>query len=346
MDQPEYMQLKIDDVPAEIITKYKLRELVDDNNCLYIEVTKGMYGLPQADIPAQQQLKKRLNQHAYHQSSIIPDFWTHESRPISFPLVVHDFGVKCIGQEHTQHLLNVLKQHNKVKNDWTGSEYIGLTIDWDYKHKKVHISMPKYATKAFKWLLHPNPTKLQGSPYQHTLPQYGAKVQYAATPDNAPLLDGKGKKYLQTIASTFLYYGRAVDPMILVAINALATEQSKPTAKTMERVKQCLDYCATQEEAIITYHPSDMILAVHSDARYLNETATSSQVSGHCFLSNYTDVPPTMAPFLQLQGCVRLVGKAWHLITKYSQIQLVRAKQYRWNWVLNLEQNLLISFAQ
>ena len=115
MDQPEYMQLKIDDVPAEIITKYKLRELVDDNNCLYIEVTKGMYGLPHADIPAQQQLEKRLNQHAYHQSSIIPDFWTHESRPISFPLVVHDFGVKCVGQEHTQHLLNVLKQHNKVK---------------------------------------------------------------------------------------------------------------------------------------------------------------------------------------------------------------------------------------
>ncbi len=61
MDWPEYVRLKIDDVPEEIINEYKLRELVDDNNCLYIEVTKGMYGLPQAGILAQQQLEQQLN---------------------------------------------------------------------------------------------------------------------------------------------------------------------------------------------------------------------------------------------------------------------------------------------
>ena len=32
-----------------------------------------------------------------------------------------------------------------------------------------------------------------------------------------------------------------------------------------------LDYCVTQEDAMITYNASKMILAVHSDAGYANE---------------------------------------------------------------------------
>ena len=136
------------------------------------------------------------------------------------------------------------QQHYEVENDWTGAKYIGLTKDWDYTHQKVHISMPKYATKALKRLLHPIPDKPQSSPYKYTPQQYGAKVQYARQPDDAPLLDAKRKNTSRP--SPGLSFGRAVDPTILVAINALATEQSKPTASTMERVRQFLDYCATQ----------------------------------------------------------------------------------------------------
>ena len=31
-----------------------------------------------------------------------------------------------------------------------------------------------------------------------------------------------------------------------------------------------LDFMATQEEAILTYHASNMVLAIHSDALYLS----------------------------------------------------------------------------
>ena len=57
-----------------------------------------------------------------------------------------------------------------------------------------------------------------------------------------------------------LYYGRAVDSTILPSLSSLATEQAKPTAKTKATVMQLLDYLAMQEEAIITYNASDMIL--------------------------------------------------------------------------------------
>ena len=60
----------------------------------------------------------------------------------------------------------------------------------------------------------------------------------------------------------------------------------------MERVKQLLDYFASQEEAIITYNSSKMILAVHNDAGYANEKKARSHAGGHfCLSSNKPDPP-------------------------------------------------------
>jgi hypothetical protein len=36
----------------------------------------------------------------------------------------------------------------------------------------------------------------------------------------------------------------------------------------MRHTQQLLDYLATQEDAVLTYNASNMILAVHSDASY------------------------------------------------------------------------------
>ncbi len=75
-----------------------------------------------------------------------------------------------------------------------------------------------------------------------------------------PPLSKEDAEYVQAVSGTLLYYGRAVDPTILPALSSIATEQAKPTEKTKETVKQLLDYCATQEEAIIPYTASKMIL--------------------------------------------------------------------------------------
>ena len=85
------------------------------------------------------------------------------------------------------------------------------------------------------------------------------------------LLDKTKKTYVQAVTGTLLYYARAVDSTILTALNTIATQQAAPTESTLEEVKQLLDYCASQEEAIVTYNASDMILSVHSDASYLSE---------------------------------------------------------------------------
>ena len=90
----------------------------------------------------------------------------------------------------------------------------------------------------------------------------------------------------------FLYLGRAVDHTILAALSSIAAQQASPTEETRKRAQQLLDYLATQEDAIVTYCASDMVLAVHSDASYLSESNARSRVGGHFFLSSDDPIPP------------------------------------------------------
>ena len=100
--------------------------MIDKKGCVYCEVTRGMYGLPQAELLAQEQLTKRLNKSGYTQSQVTPGFWKHKWRPISFALVVDDFGVKYVGEEHANHLISVLKEHYEIDVDWEGTRFLGL----------------------------------------------------------------------------------------------------------------------------------------------------------------------------------------------------------------------------
>ena len=105
--------------------------------------------------------------------------------------------------------------------------------------------MPGYLAKALQRFNHPTPAKQQNSPHPHITPNYGAKVQYSTADEDSPPLNKEDTKYIQAVAGTLLYYGRAVDNTILTSLSAVATEQAKPTQKTMEVIKQLLDYCAT-----------------------------------------------------------------------------------------------------
>ncbi len=56
--------------PDDIIEEYKLRDMINEKGCVYCEVTRGMYGLPQAGLLAQEQLTKRLKKAGYTQCEV------------------------------------------------------------------------------------------------------------------------------------------------------------------------------------------------------------------------------------------------------------------------------------
>jgi hypothetical protein len=301
------MRIKISDIPDEIIEQYNLKSLVTPEGYVYCEINRGMYGLPQAGLIAQELLQKRLAEYGYNQSKIINGLWTHTSRPICFCLCVDDFAVKYVRQEDADHLISAIKKYYPITVDWKATKYIGLTIDWDYPRRKANIQMPGYLDKAFVRFKHQKPNKIQRSPHPHVITKYGAKIQYATEDDASPPLSADDTKFVQAVAGTLLYYARAVDATILTALSSIATEQAKPTEQTMEKVKQLLDYCATQEEAIITYNASKMLLAVHSDAGYCNEKNARSRAGGHFFLSNDEQFPPNNGAILTQASIIKTV---------------------------------------
>ena len=263
LDRPEYIRFAMDMIPQEIILKYNLLDMAV-NGAVYAEILKGMYGLPQAGILANKLLEKRLNAKGYFHHRHTPGLWYHTTRPISFTLVVDDFGVKYVGKEHADHLKASLEEHYEVSVDWTGALYCGITLDWNYATRTVDLSMPKYVIAALHRFTHQRPTRWQYAPYKAAPLQYGTKVQMTAAPDMSTPLPKQRITRLQQIIGTFLFYARAVDPTMLVALSTLASEQSRGTTQTDNAMNQFLDYCATNPHTKIRYSASDMILRVHA----------------------------------------------------------------------------------
>jgi hypothetical protein len=185
--------------------------------------------------------------------------------------------------------------------------------------------MPGYISKALQQFGHKCPRRLQKSPHPHVAPTYGAKAQYVEVESPSIPLDKEGQKFIQAVTGTLLYYSQAVDPTMLVALNAIAMQQASPTQKMMDRVKQLLDYCSSQEDPILTYHLSDMVLAIHSDAGYLNESKARSRAGGYFFPSSNVQYLPnngavlTIALLLTLSCC-------WQQKRKWEHYLLMQRK--------------------
>jgi hypothetical protein len=125
--------------------------------------------------------------------------------------------------------------------------------------------MPGYLQKAFTRFKHEMPVKIQNPPHPHVIPQYGAKTQYPKEDNESPPLSKEETKIHPSgcrDSSILCKSGQCHHPPV-TQIDCNRT--SKTNTRNNENSENLLDYCATQEGAIITYNASKMILAVHSD---------------------------------------------------------------------------------
>ena len=80
--------------------------------------------------------------------------------------------------------------------------------------------MPGYCPEALQQFRH-DCGKIQDQPHQHSIPTYGATVQYAKLPDTSPISNNDDKTFIQQVTGTFLYYARIVNSTMLVALGAI-----------------------------------------------------------------------------------------------------------------------------
>jgi hypothetical protein len=189
-----------------------------------------MYGLPQAGIIANTRLKAHLATWGYHPCTHTPGLFRLQTRPVTFCLVVDDFGIKYKDREHADHLLLCLQSIYTVTTDWEGTKYCGLTLDWNYTARTEALSMPGYVAKALHRFQHPHRKKM------------------------------------------------------LVALGTIAAAQTNH--QSAQAVTQLLNYAATNPDASILYHASDMVLHVHLDASHQSESHARSRSGGFFFMSS------------------------------------------------------------
>jgi len=146
MDRFEYMKMPLDIFPPTTVEQYNLMEHTH-NGFVYLEIRKAIYGLPQAGILANKLLRQRLRPAGYYEVAHTPSLWKHTTRHIQFTLTVDNFGVKYVGKDNADHLIAALRKHYEVEEDWKGSLYCGITLNWNYAQGHVDISMPGYVDK-------------------------------------------------------------------------------------------------------------------------------------------------------------------------------------------------------
>jgi hypothetical protein len=169
----------------------------------------------------------------YKESINTPGLWRHKSWPLTFTLVVDNFGVKPVNKADVDHLISSIKMTYTLTEDWMGNLYCGITLEWDYVGCTVDILMPGYIKMKLQEYEHIMPKNLQTCPYLPEPKKFGTEAQAPLPLDSTPILDAKGIKCVQKNVGSILYYAHAVNMMVLMALSSIAVEQTKATEKTM-----------------------------------------------------------------------------------------------------------------
>ncbi len=173
LDQYEYVRMPLSLFPDDTIAHYNLLKKVL-KIFVYMEICRGMYGLPQAGILANKLLKKCLACHGYFEVPHAPGLWKHISRLVWFNFYVGDFGVKYIGEDNLKHLFASLQTETyDIVEDWKGNLYCGITLNWNYAQRYVDIDMFKYVRHQLVQYAHPTSANPQHCPYALNPITYG-----------------------------------------------------------------------------------------------------------------------------------------------------------------------------
>jgi hypothetical protein len=102
-------------------------------------------------------------------------------------------------------------------------------LKWNYDKGYANLSMPKYVLKQLTRYAHPAPLKPQHCPFLPNPISYGKDNQAPTLTDEVPLSSTPVRNALNKSSAVFLYYARAVDPTLLMALSNIACQSAAPT---------------------------------------------------------------------------------------------------------------------
>ncbi len=96
---------------------------------IYLEMQQVVWGLPQACILANKGLCRKLAPFGYYKSTHTTGLWHHKTQPITFTLVVDNFGINYVNKDNVEHLIARIEKDSSLTKDWTGDLYCEIQLD-------------------------------------------------------------------------------------------------------------------------------------------------------------------------------------------------------------------------
>ena len=176
----------------------------------------------QAGILANKILKENLKSFEYYEVDHTSGLWRHQTLPIFFTLVVDNFGIQYIDNNHAQHLIDTLKTRYELSINWSSSLYCGITLEWNYAQIYANTSILKYVPTQLTTFDSKKPSKPQYTPLQPKPRIYKKNVQLTDPEDNLLSATNTDKKQIEKVGGSFQYYGRVVDSTTLHTLSTIA----------------------------------------------------------------------------------------------------------------------------
>lgn len=123
------MKMHISLIQDEFIKLFNLRDLVNDQGFLCMDIRGGMHGLSQAGRLAHDEFVTHLAPFGHSPVRFAPDLWMHKQINITFTLAVENFSIKCLSPQYATHLKEADKTKHTATVDHTGSLHVGVVLD-------------------------------------------------------------------------------------------------------------------------------------------------------------------------------------------------------------------------
>ena len=92
LKKKRYGKVRAKYIPEETNKKHNLKRYIEDDGWIHFEIGKGIYGIPEAGRLANDMLQTRLKRYWYIEATHTPGYWKHIWKPISWTLIVDEFG--------------------------------------------------------------------------------------------------------------------------------------------------------------------------------------------------------------------------------------------------------------
>lgn len=95
---------------------------------------------------------------------------------------------------------------------WEDKTYVGISLEWNYKDRTLHTSVPGFVERSLVKYQQPKPAKPQHAQAKAEPIQYVGRNKQSKPKDTTQQLTPAGIKKVQGVVGTFGWYARATDP--------------------------------------------------------------------------------------------------------------------------------------